>query len=84
MLQDPQDLSNREIENFAHLRRAKEQDQVSYLDTRQTSGLDLHFTVGFDRRPVRTKQRRTFAQMLPLTAFCKRYPLLIAVVQKWG
>lgn len=34
MLQDPQDLSNREIENFAHLRRAKEQDQVRYGDTR--------------------------------------------------
>lgn len=31
MLQDPQDLSNREIENFEHFRRAKELDQVHLL-----------------------------------------------------
>lgn len=31
MLQDPQDLSNREIENFEHFRRAKELDQVRCL-----------------------------------------------------
>lgn len=30
MLQDPQDLSNREIENFEHFRRAKELDQVGF------------------------------------------------------
>lgn len=28
VLQDPQDLSNREIENFEHFRRAKELEQV--------------------------------------------------------
>ncbi|KAF1317616.1 Peptidylprolyl isomerase, partial [Globisporangium splendens] len=32
MLQDPQDLSNREIENFEHFRRAKEMDQKAQPD----------------------------------------------------
>ena len=29
VLQDPQDLSNREIENFEHFRRAKEKESAT-------------------------------------------------------
>lgn len=38
VLQDPQDLSNREIENFEHFRRAKELDQVRSVDVSRWLG----------------------------------------------